>query len=89
MTINELKSLIREELTKYLKESEIGGKEDIDPFVLKHMKYIPYLNILSAIAKDWGRDSDYYYSIQNLFSKYENDKYLHDKLIAKLSLIHI
>jgi hypothetical protein len=84
MKSEELKSLIREELTKYLKESEIGGKEDIDPFVLKHMKYIPYLNILSAIAKDWGRDSDYYYSIQNLFSKYENDKYLHDKLIAKL-----
>lgn len=38
-------------------DSQVGGKEDVEDFNFKYLKVIPYFDILTQVAQDWGRGS--------------------------------
>jgi GNAT superfamily N-acetyltransferase len=55
--------------SKNLNESEVGNREDVEDFGLKHLKVIPHFDILNQVSIDWGRDSSLYNSLLNYFLK--------------------
>ena len=74
--INEqsMKKFIKTKLNEMLNiPTEVGGKEDLE--ILDIVKAKPYVEILSHVANDWGRDSSLYSNLSDLF--------IHDKLNLK------
>ena len=61
---SELAKLIKSNI---IKESELGSREDVEDFGIKHLKVIPHFDILTQVAQDWGRDSSLYNALQYYF----------------------